>query len=367
MKRLLITTTINDPAGLEEWAAQLQPEDYVVIAGDRKTPHDAVVARCNQITTRYGVNTLYLAPDAQRIWNVSGWLGWNCIQRRSIALLEGLRTVPDADYVITVDDDNFPSPDWIATVDDIFSGMSVAPIASDNIHIHDRWFNAASILLPEVSHRGLPLDVRHRNWKDIEERVSDRSPEQRTGVFASLWLGEPDIDAVERICCAPTVTGMRDLYSVALGEGTWCPFNSQATAFLRCLAPAQLMWPHVGRYDDIWASYLTQAVMAGTGLIVEYGEPLVRQDRNPHDLLIDLGHEMFGMVHNNEVIDVLRTVMNYVSPTDMSIVERVRYAFAQLSKLSFFDTQTYRAFLTWADDIDHLTQRYGVTFEVPNA
>ena len=40
------------------------------------------------------------------------------------------------------------------------------------------------------------------------------------------------------------------------GKGTWSPFNSQNTALSAKIIPAYPLSPKVGRYDDIWASYV---------------------------------------------------------------------------------------------------------------
>lgn len=127
------------------------------------------------------------------------------------------------------------------------------------------------------------------------------------GVAAMLWTGDPDIDAIERIVNAPNVARIQR-EDVILAPGTWAPFNTQATMFRAELAPFMFMWPHVGRYDDIWASYVTRTAMNIFNLGTFYGHPAVHQYRNEHDLLKDLDAELFGMRHNEELIDVLQTI-----------------------------------------------------------
>lgn len=56
-----------------------------------------------------------------------------------------------------------------------------------------------------------------------------------------------------------------------------------------------MMWPGVGRYDDICASLVCQRIMRDRNLFVHFGQPFVYQQRNAHDWLKDLEQEMWGM------------------------------------------------------------------------
>jgi hypothetical protein len=57
-------------------------------------------------------------------------------------------------------------------------------------------------------------------------------------VNAGLWLGDPDVDAVTRICNDINAEQYTREQSFALARGTWCPFNSQNTALWRGVIPA---------------------------------------------------------------------------------------------------------------------------------
>lgn len=100
----------------------------------------------------------------------------------------------------------------------------------------------------------------------------------RAVVNAGLWLDDPDVDAITRLCndivatefdarpacfcavhCLLALTFWsrytRDS-SYVMANGTWCPFNSQNTALHRDLIPAYVLSPLIGRMDDIWARYI---------------------------------------------------------------------------------------------------------------
>lgn len=339
MKRALITTTINVPHNLRLWRASgLSDDDVVIVAGDLKTPHAEVRALLSSLP---GEN-VYLAPKDQTRWASSEVIAWNCIQRRNVALLEAMRRRPD--YIITVDDDNFPvNVDHIARLDLAFTGKSSTMISTD-----DGWFNAGTLLYPEVVVRGFPLSHRHV----MPELTRYNHSSEQIGVVASLWLGEPDIDAVERICCAPTVGHMLHNTNVTLTHKTWCPFNTQSTAFRTELAPFMAVWPVVGRYDDIWASFLTQRAMETCAWHVSFGHPLVHQKRNPHNLIVDLRAELFGMEHNERVIELIKNLPAYGSVTDVEIMQRtLRSWFSILKSTTWLPEITRQSFDAWYSDV----------------
>jgi hypothetical protein len=69
------------------------------------------------------------------------------------------------------------------------------------------------------------------------------------------------------------------------------PFNSQNTFLHRDCFPLYFLFPHVGRMDDIWASYVLQSYHRDS---VVYGRASVYQERNEHDLSRDLEGELIG-------------------------------------------------------------------------
>ena len=96
--------------------------------------------------------------------------------------------------------------------------------------------------------------------------------------------------------------------TVALQPGTWSPFNSQNTALMRDAVPAYFLSPYTGRYDDIWASYVVERIAQHMGHIIAFGEPLVRQKRNEHNLWRDLDAERNGMILTDGFCAALREV-----------------------------------------------------------
>ena len=210
------------------------------------------------------------------------------------------------------------------------------------------WYNPGGLCIPAVTHRGYPLTHRHRaNGIKNHEPVTKPS---RIGVFASLWLGDPDIDAMERIVTNPNVRSVAG--NAVLAPGTWAPFNSQATAYRGEIAPLMMMWPGVGRFDDIWASYAARAVMDVLGWHVRYGHPVVTQERNEHDLVKDLHAELFGYTYNTRMIEILRNAVQDVTP-DLTPMSALRRVFSRLcTDATFLHSDTLRSFTAWIHDLE---------------
>ena len=334
--RALITTTINVPGNLADWRETLMDDDVVIVAGDLQSPHDEIIAYLAELP---GEN-VYLHPDAQTQWKSSEVIGWRCIQRRNIALLEALKRRPE--FIVSVDDDNYPQSFAMSQYENLFKGYDVPPMVKSP----SGWFNPGAACSPAVVHRGYPLWLR----KDYERvDVSLFNPPANVGVVASLWIGDPDIDAIERMFHDTAVTGI-SFPQFTLRRGTWGPFNSQATAIRGDLAPAFFMWPGVGRYDDIWASYLMRAIMDVRNDVVAYGEPLVRQVRNEHDIFKDLEAELFGMRHTEALVKVLRQIAAEVT-AEMTVTEALTTAFIHITELPFIPDQTKYSFNSWLFDL----------------
>lgn len=341
MTRLaLITTTINVPHVLTQWAECLTEDDVIIVAGDLKSPHIEIADLVRGLRNSYGVHAEYRAPDRQKKWASSEVIGWNCIQRRNIALLEALSFDPK--FILTIDDDNAPAIVDPLQVEDYLIVLG-KDVTSSVVTSRSGWANPGDICVPRVTHRGLPMRQRH-NFSTLTWRV-ERS---QIGVAEMMVLGDPDIDAVERIVVQPNVTHIQD--ELALAAGTWAPFNSQAVIYRAKLAPLMMVWPGVGRYDDIWASYLARCVMDSYDLGVLYGTPAVRQDRNEHNLLHDLQLEMMGMTWTDDLVRVLRNVK--FDERHDTLMKRLTWVYRTLDEeCGFLPEQTKNSFITWLEDL----------------
>lgn len=284
MKQVIVTTTINPPTEAIERFLRLDEWELVVI-GDLKTPKDYRLDRGT-----------YVGPQEQEAYDkeLSDAIGWNCIQRRSFGLLWAHDM--QADIVAVVDDDNIPYDGW---GEDLLIGKdnevdfyetdmpAFDPVGATN-HRH-------------LWHRGFPLELlSKRDYSKVSRRVV------RPDIQADFWNGDPDIDAICRMEHAPECEF--DPEKFPLASNKMSPFNSQNTFLSGRVLEDYFLFPHVGRMDDIWASYYLQA----KGYKVIYSGPSVYQDRNQHNLIRDMKQEYLGYEHNLDLIKDLAAEAEHI-------------------------------------------------------
>jgi hypothetical protein len=277
MKKVIVTTTINPPTKAIQLFDAMKDWELVVI-GDLKTPPDYRLERGT-----------YVDPDSQTKYDraLSDAIGWNCIQRRNIGLL--IAYDMGAEIVAVIDDDNIPLPGW---GEDLMIGREVEvnhyettlpvfdPVGATN-HRH-------------LWHRGYPLQlVPKRDYKaKTRRRVT-------ADVQADFWNGDPDIDAICRMEHAPNCKFDDACFPISSNKPA--PFNSQNTFLSRRALQEYFLFPHIGRMDDIWAGYYLQA----RGFSVVFNKASVYQERNVHDLVVDMRKEYLGYEHNLQLVEAL--------------------------------------------------------------
>jgi hypothetical protein len=288
MKKVIVTTTINPPTEAID-AFQAMPGWELVVIGDKKTPRDYHLSR--------GV---YVTPGEQEKYDpaLSQAIGWNSIRRRSFGLLWAYDM--KADIVAVVDDDNIPLPGWGAN---LLVGTEV------EVNYYETGLPAfdpvGATNHPHLWHRGYPLQL-------LPKRRYDRKSRRkiRVDVQADFWNGDPDIDAVCRMEHAPECDFDPGWFPLAANK--MGPFNSQNTFLRGALLKDYFLFPHVGRMDDIWASYYLQA----KGAKVVYNKASVYQKRNVHDLVQDMREEYLGYEHNLQIVEGLagepESILNYL-------------------------------------------------------
>jgi hypothetical protein len=339
MRVVLITTTISVPAVLRRFR-QIGPAVTFILAGDRKTPHQAVRA----LVAGLGNAVYFSDEDQEKLgYASSAIIGWNRIMRRNIALLEAIKLKPDV--IVSIDDDNLPlSPDYF----EAFVSVLSRPYSGVMAVSESQRFNVGELLDPPVFHRGFPFDGRHPRPRFHLRPVQDK----RIGVAAGLWLGDPDIDAVERVTNRPTVLHASDLLQagVIVDNTHFAPVNSQNTAFAIELAPLMMVWIGVGRYDDIWASYVAERVMMETGYHVHYGRPFVWQERNPQCQWGNLQDELFGMEWTPRFCrDLLEVRLG-----EGGVVEKLRRLYEHLKRSAYLPPEVHALGEAWCSDLERV-------------
>ncbi len=286
MKKIIVTTTINPPTAAIKAFDAMKDWELIVI-GDLKTPADYKLERGR-----------YVSPAEQEalLPDLSKAIGFGCIQRRNIGFVMAHQA--GADIVATIDDDNIPLPGWGENL------LIDRPVYANQWHSEIECFDPLHAAgHGHLWHRGFPLQL-------LAKRVISHSfvgtSELAADIQADFWHGDPDVDAICRMEHAPECRFHNNPFPFSGDKIS--PFNSQNTFLLRKVLPHYFMMCGVGRMDDIWASFHAQA----QGFKVVYGQASVVQNRNDHDLTVDMEKEYIGYSKNLKIIQQLAANKNAV-------------------------------------------------------
>ncbi len=306
----IVTTTIYVPKLLDSYAddaLRFKHSVLFVVVGDKKTPAETA-NYCDNLEKRTGIPVEYFTVERQEEYlkkfpALGKHIPYNCIERRDIGLVYAYER--GCETIITIDDDNHRDTDDFITSHQV-TGTRTCEVVSSSTE----WVNVCAELEEKHGrrfyHRGFPVEMRN-----IEEKWTREEKTVRPAANAGLWLGDPDVDALERIYWtnAPTEAILyKGSTQIALARDNWCPFNSQNTSVRRDALPAYFLSPLVGRFSDIWGSYCFKYISDHLGEHVTFGVPIVKQERNPHNYWRDFDQERYGLALNMRFVEALRKV-----------------------------------------------------------
>ncbi len=300
-KAAMVFTTIFDPVLLEAYCENFRQFGHlddveVIVIPDRKTPA-AAYSRCREISAK-GLKTVCPTIEEQEKYVASlglpaEFIPYDSDNRRNIGYL--MAYASGADFLISIDDDNY-----CRLEEDFFAQHAVVCEEQSEQTVVDSetgFFNICELLQMErpgvIYARGFPYRFRHR---DEQPRREKRSVDVH--INAGLWILDPDIDGITWLVAKPRACGFTG-ESVALGERTWSPVNTQNTAMRRAAIPAyyyiRMGYPLGGmpidRYGDIFSGYFVQACCRHLGGYVRVGTPVAEHKRNSHDYMKDAMNE----------------------------------------------------------------------------
>ena len=296
LKKFIVCTSINKPTLAVKKFDSMKGWNLVIV-GDKKTPKNYKLK-----------NGVYLSPKKQEKIDkkLSDLIGWNCIQRRNFGILYAWKN--GADIVAVVDDDNIPYKNWGKKL--LINNKTKTNFYKTN----SAAFDPISVTNHKnLWHRGFPIQI-----LDKRNNVKKQKKIIKPDIQADFWNGDPDIDAICRMEHHPNCK-FKDKY-FPLASNKISPFNSQNTFISKKVLPHYFLFPHIGRMDDIWASYY----VISKGFKVVYNKASVFQKRNEHDLTKDMLKEFIGYENNLNLIKDLKKNINNINSY---IPERSRLAF----------------------------------------
>ncbi|PIT98256.1 MAG: hypothetical protein COT71_01790 [Candidatus Andersenbacteria bacterium CG10_big_fil_rev_8_21_14_0_10_54_11] len=301
----LVTTSINIPRLLTEYIRDFAAHGHeycIVIAGDKKSPA-AAAQFCRSLP-----NTVYLDVGEQAaLFNelpLHRYVPYNSIDRRNFAYLYCAKQgITPSDTVITIDDDNFLSErDFLGNHSHrTRTGLTVTA---------DRptWFNPLPhAYLESLYPRGFSMFERAIHTTPVTIRSqTDTVP---LAINQGLWNESPDLDAISRFIEGDAAEHtVRDNASIILGANVLCPFDTQNTAYLNGFWPTAFLCPFIGRFDDIFSSFITKRIADHLGYGLAFGSPVAVQHRNPHSTYRDFLLELHGMSLTDTFVNLLYTI-----------------------------------------------------------
>ncbi len=260
--------------------------------------------------------------------------------RKNIGYLLAMRE--GAPAIIESDDDNRPLPAFWTARGFAQSVRVVRDGGWTNVY---GYFSEGAIWP-----RGLPLEFVRRTPPDF-----DSLPEGEVycPIQQGLVDGDPDVDAIYRLTM-PLPGPFRRGRRVAVAQGSWCPFNSQNTAWARDAFPLMYLPAYCSfRMTDIWRSFVAQRIAFENGWGVLFAEANVNQERNEHDLLRDFRDEVPGYLHNRAICERLGEVA--VRPGVSALAENLLRCYEALIAAGFLDEREIPLIEAWISDLGRVT------------
>lgn len=281
----VVVTTISSPnAVLCQLAGDCAQRDlHFVVAGDAKSPPDFVLEDCDYYDLERQRASGFAYADACPTGHYA---------RKNIAYLAAIRQ--GANCIIETDDDNIPSPQFYEALPQSIECPAIEAAG---------WCNAYAYYADEaVWPRGFPLDALH----DAPPPLPTATSSVTAPIQQGLADDNPDVDAIYRLTRSLPMQFAAGERRIALGRGSWCPYNSQNTvhhapAFALLYLPAHCSF----RMTDIWRSFVAQRIAWECNWHIVFREATVRQERNEHDLMRDFADEIPGYLNNRAIAAML--------------------------------------------------------------
>ena len=294
MNKALVITSIAAPNPvLRNCAEGAKKHDFrFIVMGDVISPPDFYIDGCD-----------FYPIDAQEKlpFKLSKILPKRHYGRKNLGYL----VARNCELIIETDDDNFPREEFWSPRD---------RKAEAEVLLGKGWFNVYESFSKErIWPRGFPLEnIQEENAGQNTSTRFKRNPQNKVSALCPIQQGladeNPDVDAVYRMTMKlPLDFDKED--SLALGAGTWCPFNSQNTTWFKEAFPLMYLPSYCSfRMTDIWRSFVAQRIAWTCDWNILFHNSTVWQERNAHNLLKDFADEVPGYLNNTKICQDLENL-----------------------------------------------------------
>ena len=259
--------------------------------------------------------------------------------RKNIGYLLAIRN--GAEIILETDDDNYAREEFWSPRSRTVEAHRIDAAGWVNVYAH---FTNAN-----VWPRGFALE-------HLQSAVRPLEQWQMTRVDAPIQQGladeNPDVDAIYRLTL-PLPMNFDRSASVAVGPGSWCPFNSQNTTWFRDAFPLLYLPSHCSfRMTDIWRSFVAQRIAWENGWHVWFHGATVYQERNMHNLLRDFSDEVVGYLNNGRIAEELAGLQ--LRSGKEALGENLLRCYEKLVSMKLVGEEELSLVQAWCDDLRRL-------------
>src|SRR6185437_8772549 len=324
MKKSIVITSIFPPTEAVISFAGMDGYQVIVI-GDKKTP---------QGWQHENVQFYSIEGQDKMQFDLVKTLPYNHYCRKMLGYLKAIEN--GADYIVDIDDDNIPKPNWNYPG---FEGNFCCITGNQGfVNIYQLFTDK------KIWPRGLPLHLISRQF-GLEKKLEDS--DIKVGVWQGLADEDPDVDAIYRLTDdTPCYFDKRE--PVVLKHGTLGQFNSQNTMIRKELFPLLYLPSYVTfRFTDILRSMVAQPIMWLYGYHLGFSNANVVQKRNPHDYMKDFISEIPMYEQGEKVIELVSTSISSAN----SIEDNLYNAYQSLLNAKIVIEKEMATLEAWLKDI----------------
>lgn len=314
-KCAIIVTTIFDNGWLERICKEIinsKEIEYtsIIYIPDHKTPK-SIFPKIKKFKKK-GINILYLSIEDQHAFErklkIKNFIKYNSDHRRNVGFILAYQN--DFDFIISMDDDNFPIlKNFVQEHRKRLGHQKNKKILNSKTGL----FNNCTLLGKNnfIHPRGFPLNKRNIDYKNIYGYKKNNSLQIACNV--GMWTIAPDVDAISWLVKKEKID-VKKCDEIIISKKTYCPINTQNTSIKKEFLPAYYyikMGFDIGgglkfdRLGDIFSGYFLQKAIKTKNKFISFGNPLVSHERHSHNYRDDANKEWGALRTIDEFFDWL--------------------------------------------------------------
>ena len=325
----LVITSINSAENkiLQEYAKKAPKHGFrFIVVGDEKSPDNFELSGCEFLSLKDQLNSGF---------ELAKILPARHYARKNIGYLTAMKH--GANVIIETDDDNYAKNNFWDTRESYVNA---------DLYENAGWFNVYNLFSGEnIWPRGFSLE----HIKNVPDKSKAVSKKCYCPVQQGLADENPDVDAIYRMAFSLPFN-FKKTNSAALGNNTWCPFNSQNTTWFKEVFMLMYLPSYCSfRMTDIWRSFVVQRICWENDMDILFHNATVWQERNEHNLLSDFKDELSGYNNNDEIIKRL-TGLKLKRGTEF-IPDNLRACYKVFIDMNLMDKRELDLINAWIKDV----------------